>query len=61
MRNTKETTFKVTRVFHGKREKLFELYANYVAKRIMYEKGMISMEDMNASEDTEKAILTLTV
>ena len=61
MQSPKETTVEVTRVFLGKREKLFELYANYVAKRIMIEKGMISREDMNASENTENTSLTLMV
>lgn len=51
MRNQKTTTVVVTRVFAGKSEKLFDLYANYVAKRIMFESGTILREETNFPEE----------
>lgn len=51
VKNQKATTVVVTRVFTGKTKTLFDLYANYVAKRIMFESGMIHCEESDSSEN----------
>ncbi len=51
VKNQKATTVVVTRVFTEKTKTLFDLYANYVAKRIMFESGMIHCEEENTSEN----------
>ena len=55
------TKIVVTRVFAGNSASLFDLYATYVAKRIMFEKGMIDSEEAAANEDNLKLPLTLPV
>lgn len=55
------TKIVVTRVFAGNSVDLFALYAAYVAKRIMFEKGMIDKEALNSSEENSKLPLTLPV
>lgn len=55
------TTIVVTRMFAGNSASLFDLYASYVAKRIMFERGMISQEEVTASDDNAKSPLTLPV
>lgn len=55
------TKIVVTRVFAGNSASLFDLYATYVAKRIMFEKGMIDKEELNSSENNLKLPLTLPV
>lgn len=63
MMTVKKNTTKivVTRVFAGKSASLFDLYAAYVAKRIMFDKGMIDKEALNSSEENSKLPLTLPV
>ena len=61
MKNKKATTVVVTRVFTGKSGKLIDLYANYVAKRIMFENGMIRSAEPNTACNNAKAPLTLTI
>ena len=55
------TKIVVTRGFAGNSASLFDLYATYVAKRIMFEKGMIDKEELNSSENNLKLPLTLPV
>lgn len=40
----------VTRVFADKRIKLFDLFSNFVAKRIMAESGMIPQNEESSDE-----------
>ena len=61
VKNKKATTVVVTRVFTGKSGKLIDLYANYVAKRIMSENGMIRSQEMNTAGNNAKTPLTLTI
>ena len=61
VKNKKATTVVVTRVFTGKSGKLIDLYANYVAKRIMFENGMIRSQEMNTAGNNAKTPLTLTI
>lgn len=63
MMTVKKNTTKivVTRVFAGNSVDLFDLYAAYVAKRIMFEKGMINREEIASSDDNSKMLLTLPV
>lgn len=55
------TKIVITRVFAGNSVDLFDLYAAYVAKRIMFEKGMINREEIASSDDNAKTPLTLPV
>lgn len=55
------TKIVVTRVFAGNSVDLFDLYAAYVAKRIMFEKGMIDRDEIASSDDNSKMLLTLSV
>lgn len=55
------TKIVITRVFAGNSVGLFDLYAAYVAKRIMFEKGMINREEIASSDDNAKTPLTLPV
>lgn len=55
------TKIVVTRVFASKSASLFDLYAAYVAKRIMFEKGMIDRDEIASSEDNSKMLLTLPI
>lgn len=55
------TKIVVTRVFAGNSASLFDLYAAYVAKRIMFEKGMINREEIASSDDNAKMPLTLLI
>lgn len=48
------TKIVITRVFAGNSVDLFDLYAAYVAKRIMFEKGMINREEIDSSDDNAK-------
>lgn len=52
MKKQKPAAIVVTRTFSSKSLKLFDLYANYVAKRIMIEKGM-AQEEIKDSSDKE--------
>lgn len=61
VKNKKETTVVVTRVFTGKSGKLIDLYANYVAKRIMFDNGMIRSAEVKTAGDNSKMPLTLTI
>ena len=61
VKNKKATTVVVTRVFTGKSGKLIDLYANYVAKRIMFENGMIRSAELNTACNNAKMSLTLTI
>lgn len=55
------TKIVITRVFAGNSVDLFDLYAAYVAKRIMFEKDMINREEIASSDDNSKTPLTLPV
>ena len=46
----KGTKITVTRVFADKRIKLFDLFSNFVAKRIMAESGMIPQNEESSDE-----------
>lgn len=61
VKNKKATTVVVTRVFTGKSGKLIDLYANYVAKRIMFDNGMIRSAEVKTAGDNAKMPLTLTI
>ena len=54
MKNKKTTEIVVTRTFASNSVKLFDLYANYVAKRILVEKGILQEEIKDSG--SEKAL-----
>jgi hypothetical protein len=56
VKKQKDNTVLVTRVFTDKKIKLFDLYANYVAKRIMFETGMIYQEAEMKNENNRDSL-----